>query len=252
MIQREDVGEVAVLRMAHGKVQALDLELLEALEAALDEVEAGPRGALVLTGSGSSFSAGVDLFRLLEPDPDYRPRFLAALSSALRRLFLFPRPVVAAVNGHAIAGGLVLVCACDLRLVARGSARLGVPELSVGVPFPALVLEILRSATPPAQLPELLYRGRVVGVDEALERGLVDELVETEALLARALERARELAALPPQAFALAKHQLRLPALDRLERHGAALDAEVARQWGESASLERIRAWLDRKVGRSG
>jgi enoyl-CoA hydratase len=252
MIHREDHEDVTVLRMEDGKVQALDLELVEALDAALEQVERGPGAAVVLTGTGSSFSAGVDLFRLLEHEGDYARRFLVALGSALRHLFCLPRPVVAAINGHAIAGGLVLACACDLRLAALGKGRLGVPELVVGLPFPALALEIVRFATPRAHVQELVYRGLRLTVEEALARGVVDEGVESEALLPRALERARELGALPPQAFALAKRQLRLPALELLDRHGGELDEEVLRQWRAPATQERIRAYLERTVGRSG
>jgi enoyl-CoA hydratase len=251
MIHREDQDELAVLRMGDGKVQALDLELVEALDAALEEVEREGRPAVVLTGTGASFSAGVDLYRLLEEGEPYVRRFLEALALALRRLFLLPRPVVAAINGHAIAGGLVLACACDLRLLARGNGRLGVPELAVGLPFPALALEILRFATPREHVQELVYRGARLDGEAALERGLVDEHVDPEALLPLALERARELAQLPPDAFALAKRQLRLPALERLDRHGPALDEEVLRQWAAPAAVERIAAYLDRTVGRS-
>jgi enoyl-CoA hydratase len=250
MIHREDLDEVAVLRMADGKVQALDLELVEALESALDAVDRDDRAAVVLTGTGASFSAGVDLFRLVEGGEPYVRRFLEALSSVLRRLFLLPRPVIAAVNGHAIAGGLVLVCACDLRLLARGNGRLGVPELAVGLPFPALALEIVRFAAPRAHVQQLVYRGLRLDADAALAHGLVDEQVDPDALLPLALERARELARLPSDAFALAKRQLRLPALELLDRHGPALDEEVLRQWCAPAASERIGAYLDRTVGR--
>lgn len=250
MIHREDEGEVAVLRMEHGKVQALDVELVEALERALDELEAGPARAVVLTGSGSSFSAGVDLFRVLDEGQPYVERFLDSLSAMLRRLFLFPRPVVAAVNGHAIAGGLVLVCACDLRVMARGNGRLGVPELLVGVPFPAIALEVMRFATPPEHLQDLVYRGRRADVDEALARGLVDDAVEPERLLGRALAAARELGALEPAAFGLAKRQLRLPALELVERHGPSLDDEVLHAWSAPATAAAIRRYLDATLRR--
>ena len=135
-----DDGDVAVLRMQDGKVQALDLELVEALAATLDELAAADPAAVVLTGSGSSFSAGVDLFRVVEGGRDYIEPFLVGLDRCLRGLFTFPRPVVAAINGHAIAGGMVLACACDERLLARGNARLAIPELLVGVAFPAAAL----------------------------------------------------------------------------------------------------------------
>jgi len=104
MIERETSGQVVVLRMAHGKVNALDLDLLTALTGTLDELAAdGP--PLVLTGRGTAFSAGVDLRRIVgEPrqDPD---AYLRALARTFRTLFGYPGPTVAAVNGHAIAGG---------------------------------------------------------------------------------------------------------------------------------------------------
>ncbi len=251
MIRREDQGEIAVLRMEHGKVQALDLELVVAIEQALDEIERGPARALVLTGTGTVFSAGVDLYRVIEEGSGYIERFLAALSSAFRRLFEFQRPAVAAVNGHAIAGGMILSCACDRRLMARGNGRIGVPELQVGVPFPAAPLEIVRTAVPSERLEPLIYRGKRATVDEALAWGLIDEATDPERLLPRALDAARELAALPPAAFALVKKLLRQPALDRLERHGQAHDAEVLRQWTSPQTAEAIRSYLERTVGRS-
>src|SRR6266852_3631054 len=121
MIERQDDDGIVTLRLAHGKASALDAELLEALEQSLDEVGRSDARAVVLTGSGSIFSAGVDLFRLLNEGAPYVGRFFPLLVSAIRRLFLFPRPVVAAANGHAIAGGCILVAACDYRLMAAGN-----------------------------------------------------------------------------------------------------------------------------------
>src|SRR4051812_22503253 len=107
MIERTQQDGVLTLRLAHGKVSALDVELLDALLRELDGVAEDVR-ALVLTGTGSIFSAGVDLFRLTRDGADYVRRFLPLLSRFFRALFAFPRPVVGAVNGHAIAGGCVI------------------------------------------------------------------------------------------------------------------------------------------------
>jgi len=202
MIHREDRDGVAVLRMEHGKAQAMDLELLDALEEAVQELE-GARpspDAVVLTGTGSIFSAGVDLFRVLDGRAAYLDAFLPALSRALKRLFVFSRPVVAAVNGHAIAGGCILACACDLKVMAEGDGRIGVPELRVGVPFPVAPLEILRFAVPPQHLQKLAYLGRTYGAAEALTWGLVDELAPAGELLDRAVAAARQLGIEPGQA----------------------------------------------------
>ena len=106
MIHREDSGDVAVLAMEHGKANAIDVDLFADLDRSLDEVEGSAARALVLTGRGPMFSAGVNLFRVLEEGAPYLEVFLPRLSASVRRLFASPLPVVAAINGHAIAGTL--------------------------------------------------------------------------------------------------------------------------------------------------
>lgn len=250
MIHREDRGPIAVLRMAHGKANALDSELLEALDRGFRELEDARPDALVLTGTGSIFSAGVDLFRVLDGGAAYLASFLPVLSRAVRRLFAFPRPVVAAVNGHAIAGGCILACACDLKVMAEGEGRIGVPELRVGVPFPVAPLEVLRFAVPPQHLQELAYAGRTYGAAEAHEWGLIDELVPPEAVLDRALEAAGRLAAIPRESFEFTKAQLRRPALERIDALHDELDPRVAAQWARPEVREHIREYVARTIGK--
>jgi enoyl-CoA hydratase len=247
MLAIERRGEVAVLRLEHGKANALDLELLAGLAARLDEIEGSAARALVLTGRGAIFSAGVDLFRLLDGGSGYLERFLPALDAALLRLFTFPRPAVAAVNGHAIAGGCILALACDHRLLADGPGRIGVPELLVGVPFPALPLEIVRAALPAHRAQEAIVTGRTYPAGEALARGFADELVPAEGLLDRACEVAAALGAVPQEAYALTKRQLRRPVLERA-RAAADQAGEVAQVWAAESTHRTIRAYLDRTI----
>jgi enoyl-CoA hydratase len=251
MILREDDSDVAVLTLSHGKVHALDLELLQALEERLGEVECSPARAVVLTGSGGIFSAGVNLVRLLEGGAAYLRDFLPVLTTAMSRLFFFPKPVVAAVSGHAIAGGCVLAAACDHRIMARGPGRIGVTELLVGVPFPAIALEIMRFALPPHQAQEALYTGRTWGVDEALRRGFVDEVVEAPLLLERARAVAGALGALPPATFRLTKEQLRQPARERWEASRARIDAEVGPIWTGPEARAAIETYVRQTLGKS-
>ena len=168
MINREDSESIAVIRMAHGKVSALDALFCDALVKEITEVARGPARALVLTGTGSSFSAGVDLFQALEGGADYLIRFLPAMETFFRTLLTFPKPAVAAVNGHAIAGGCIIAAACDHRIMVNGTGRIGVPELAVGVPFPTLPFEIVGARVPQARFRDLVYSGRVVLPPEAL------------------------------------------------------------------------------------
>ncbi|MGB6311969.1 MAG: enoyl-CoA hydratase/isomerase family protein, partial [Pseudolabrys sp.] len=159
MIKSETAEGIAVLTLTHGKANALDIELCDGLAARFQELRLSDAKAVVLTGQGKIFSAGVDLKRLSSEDADYIRRFLPALHRLYEAVFFHPKPVVAAINGHAIAGGCVLACCADRRIMAREAGRIGVTEILVGVPFPSLAFEIVRFAVPPRYLPEFTLSG---------------------------------------------------------------------------------------------
>lgn len=183
MIVRSQSEGVLTLRLAHGKASALDIELLEGLLHELDSIPEDVR-ALVLTGTGSIFSAGVDLFRVIREGADYVAHFLPLLSQCLRTLLAFPRPVVAAVNGHAIGGRPFSNRGPGDRPLCRCSS----------------------------EMQSLIYTGRTLSAQEALGEGLVDELVAPGDLLGRAQEIAQQLALIPPQTYSLTKEYLRVGA----------------------------------------
>lgn len=235
--------------MAHGKVSAMDIALGEALTSEIAAAHDSSVRAIVITGTGSSFSAGVDLFQVVNGGTGYVERFLPVLDAMLRDVLTMPKPVVAAVNGHAIAGGCILAAACDHRVMAEGNGRIGVPELVVGVPFPALAFEILASRVPVAALRSLVYSGRTVQVDEGLVTGLVDEKSPADLLVGRACAVAHQLAAIPAEAFALTKLALYTPILERV-RQMADVNAQVVHSWMRPETYETIRAYLERTVGK--
>ena len=246
MIHREDRDGIAVLRIEHGKANILDLELCDAVGRAFEE--AGDARAVVLTGTGRIFSAGVDLFRVLEGGRSYIDAFVPAMCRAFERIFVHPAPVVTAANGHAIAGGCLLVAAADLRLMAHGAARIGIPELQVGVPFPPIALEIMRFATPPQHFQSIVYRADTHEPSAALELGLLDEIVAPDTLLDRALAAAERLASVHRETFAITKRELRRPAVVRVRALEQTVAREVHERWLEPETLERIRDYLDRTL----
>ena len=248
MIVREERDGIRILRMAHGKANALDIELLRALRDELAALEEPSVKAGVLTGSGSIFGAGVDLKRVVEGGAPYVREFLPALEAALHAAWIVSKPLVAAVNGHAIAGGYILACACDRRILAEGAGRVGLPELHVGVPFPTLVMEILRACVPPPRLQELLLCGGTFPPVQALASGLVDEVVAPDALLDSAVAAASRLAQLSAAAYATTKRNLRRPALDAWQARGAGGDAEIVAQWCSDETLGAIRAFVERTL----
>jgi enoyl-CoA hydratase len=241
MIETTYQDGVAVLTMRHGKVNALDTELCQALCGALDQA-ADRALAVVLTGTGTVFSAGVDLHRAVAGRDEYLTGFLPELRRVFTSVATFELPMVAAVNGHAIAGGYILAAAADWILMAEGPGRAGVTELPVGVPFPAIALELLRMRTGDAPARPLIIDGATFQAGPALARHLIDEAVTAGDLASRSLAVARRLAGLGP-AFRLTKRQLRLLPLARAQEL-AVLDADVDAAWKAPATLDRIRSYM--------
>lgn len=249
MIEHELAGDILTLRLAHGKASALDLELCQALTEAIGTAAEEPTiDALILTGTGKIFSAGVDLPRLVEGGSEYAEPFLEALDACLQALFVFPKPAVAAINGHAIAGGAILAFACDYRIMSGG--RIGVPELLVGLPFPPLAAEIVRFGIPPHHLRSTILFGETLDFDKALAIGMVDETVGIDFLMTRAKEVAMRLADVAPEAFRITKRQMREPYLHNAAHVATTYIDEIDALWSAKESHERILDYLAKTIGK--
>jgi enoyl-CoA hydratase len=226
---REDVEGVALIRFDRPPVNAIDLAVTEELGALARALERAPPKALVLTGTGAAFSAGLDLKAVPAYAPPERKALVLSINRMVRRIYGLPCPTVAALNGHAMAGGLVMALACDLRVAAAGAAKLALSEVNVGIPFPLGPLLVVNDIASGAARRDLALFGRVFDPEGARQAGLVDEVVPPERLLARAAERARELASL--RGYAAIKAQLRAAALAELDRADAAEDDPIFKLW---------------------
>jgi enoyl-CoA hydratase len=206
--------DITVVTLDRPPANALDPSLLTAGAETVDQLLADPPGAVVLTGSGAFFSGGADL-RLV---PELSPEDQAALTRTFNRMFSgwyqLPRPVVAAVNGHAVAGGLVLALCADYRVVGR-SGRFGLTEVKVGIPFPSAAMAIVQGELVAPVVRRLVLRGELFDSSTAMELDLFDEQVEDDQVLDRAIEVARELSSLPRSTYEIVKKRLRIDALDR-------------------------------------
>ena len=252
MIDLEHRGDIAVLTMRHGKANAMDGTFCDDLIKRLDELRTSPARAIVITGQGKIFSAGVDLVRALDGGPDYFRHFLPPLRRAFEEVFFYEKPIVVAVNGHAIAGGCVLTCTADQRLMAQGDGRIGITELLVGVPFPVIALEIMRFAATPQHFQRIVTSGATFAPGEAVGLGLIDEVVPPEALLDRAVAAAAKLAALGAEAFALTKRQMRQAVRERLDKDGPRFDPAVDAIWYAPETAARIRDYVARTFKKMG
>lgn len=204
-IERE--GPVALLRMENGKANAMSPTLLERLEGLLGQL--GDARAAVITGQGTAFSAGLDLPTLTDMDRSAMRAFIRRFEVVMMRIFELPIPLIAAMNGHAVAGGCVLALQADIRMAADRDSKIGLNETQIGIGLPAAVVETLRWQVPGSSLAPIALEGRLWSPREALQLGLVHEVVPEAELMPRAMQRAAALAALPPAGLRMVKESLR-------------------------------------------
>jgi len=229
--------DVATLRIEGGKANAMTPELLDTIERTVDDFERSPARAAVLTGYDKYFSAGLALPALVDLDRPAMKAFIERFSRAMVRVFRCEKPIVAAINGHAIAGGCVLALMCDVRvIVADDTVRIGLNETQLGIGLPAIVLEPLRAQVPASSLVQLAIGGALVSPREALALGLVHEVGgDAHAIAAR-------YAAVPPAAAAQVKRGLRAPVLELVERTAARETEAWLDTWFTADAQERLHA----------
>lgn len=209
-ISYEPRDAVAVLAMDDGKVNAMAMPFFDDLNAALDRAERDKPKAVVITGRTGAFSAGLNLKVLPTLPPDELARTLQTFGRTLVRWYTFPIPTVAAVTGHAIAGGAFLMMACDLRYVAEGPWKIHANEVAIGLVLPTWAMTIAESAIPPRFHTEALLHARPYLPEEAYERHIIHGVVRpAERVLDVALEAAAPLAALDQASYAASKRRQR-------------------------------------------
>lgn len=218
-----------VVTIDRAPLNALDFETIVTLRRTFaDLANHPPASGVVLTGAGErAFSAGVDTRAFAAYDRDRRRAMVLEITAMTAELLAIPCPVVAAINGHALGGGFVLMLACDLRLAVHSEvARFGLTEAQAGVPFPAGPAEIIRSELPPALLRRWPLSSEVVSASTLLENDIVDALHPAGDLVDQAVKRAAELAAQP--AFVAVKRQVRGPLAERVVAAAAKDDPFLA------------------------
>src|SRR4051812_9115898 len=204
----EQHGDVALVRIDRPPANAMDLELLRAGNDVRERLEAERPGAVVLTGRDGFFSAGVDLKLAPTLGLDEQGEMVAGINRLFAGWYSFPGPVVCAVNGYAIAGGLILALCADYRVCAT-EGRLGLTELRAGIPYPAAAMVAVRRELPTRAARLLVLEADLIDPQRAHELGVVDELAEPGDVLDRAFAIAAERAALPRDAYERVKRQLR-------------------------------------------
>jgi len=210
-ISSERDGSVAVVTMARGKANALNEPMVDELNQAIaDAASDGSVRAVVLAGSGARFfSGGFDVAEVFAYDRHRMTEFFGRFIDLYEATYHMSKPVVAAVTGHAYAGGAILAVACDFRVMAEGEFGFAVNEINLGFMLPSGMIRMVIDAVGFRQGFEMLLTGRSISPATALQIGLAVEIAKSESVVERALDHARTLAEKPPSAFAGVKRSLR-------------------------------------------
>jgi len=233
---------VTTLTLTRGKVNAMNEEMVDQLLGTFHRLSADTdTRALILTGQGSFFSFGLDVPELYGYSPPDFTRFLTKFTDLYRNMFEFPKPLIAAINGHAVAGGFMIATPCDYRVMATGKAKISLNEITFGSAVFAGSLEILKCVTGHRNAETIALGGKMYSAEEARALGLIDEAYAPEAVLPRAQAVATELAARDAVAYATDKKLLRGPITEQIRRSEADSIRRFVEIWYSPSTREKTK-----------
>ena len=216
-------GDVAIIEFDDGKANALSHDAIEAIIEAFGETE--DAGAVVLVGRPERFSAGFDL-KVMQAGPDSAQGLLRRGVDLFLRMYMYPRPVVAACTGHAIAAGAILLMCSDLRVGPKGDYQIGLPEVTIGMSLPVFATELARDRLSKRHYTRATALGTVYDPESACDVGFLDEVVELDQVTATAIERAGSLTTVGKAGLAATRVSARSGVADTIQQ---SLDGDLGR-----------------------
>ncbi len=236
-------NHITIAKLTHGVTNAINLELVNELSEALKEIKEDPEThGLVLTSANEKFfSIGLDIPWLFPLSQEDFTAFYKAFNRLCIDLFIFPKPTVAAITGHAIAGGCILALCCDYRFIAGGKKLMGLNEIKLGVPVPYPADCILRRLVGNRIARDVMDAGEFYQGERLLQMGIVDEVLPIEKVLARSIEKAGSLSASSPEAFALIKRNRTEPIEEEILVHLDEREQRFVECWYSHEARERLK-----------
>jgi enoyl-CoA hydratase/carnithine racemase len=243
LVSLENREGVVVAEMRHGVTNAIGPQLVQALErAVLQAADDAAAGALVLTSANDKFfSIGFDIPRLIDLPKEGFLEFFTAFSRLTVALYTLPKPTVAAISGHATAGGCILALCCDYRLISEGRKLMGLNEIRLGVPVPFAADCILRGLVGQRLARGITDGGEFHSPEQGLALGLVDRVVPADDLIAQCLFQARALAEMPGRAFPAIKANRVAPVCAEIEAGLHQKDLEFVESWYSPETRRRLK-----------
>jgi enoyl-CoA hydratase/carnithine racemase len=249
-LETSAAGGLATVRLNRKHGNAINLDLVDELTATFRKLDLdGDIRGVQLAAAGKLFSPGLDLQELIELKRPDMERFLERFNACILSLYTFSKPLVAAIHGHAVAGGCVLTLTADWR-VLQHEKMIGLNEIRVGVPFPYGVAMILRESVPQRHLEEIALYGRNYRGEEAVQVGLVHEAHAAEGFEGHCAARLEALASKDAAAFTITKRYLRSPTVGRIMADEARLASDFLDRWYSPSTRGKVQAIVDELKGR--
>jgi 3,2-trans-enoyl-CoA isomerase len=225
-------GGIATVTLNRGKVNALNESTVEEIRNSFETLENNQDvRAIIFTGHGKFFSFGFDIPEFLSYSKNEFIRYLEKFTSLCTYLFLYPKPIIAALNGHAIAGGCMLATTCDYRLMVSDNAKISLNEINFGSSVFASSVDILRFCVGSINAQRVLYSGAMFSAEEAKRLALIDKIISQDELMEKTQDVAEDFARKDSAAFRSMKQLLRKPVADEIAQREKASIREFVDIW---------------------
>lgn len=220
-IRTEDRASVALVQLNRDVTNPIDLQLIQQLTETLrgKKDDSKVRSVVLCSSNNKFFSIGFNIPRLFELTPKEFQEFYQAFNHTCIELYTFPKPTVAAVTGHAIAGGCLLALCCDYRIIARGRKLMGLNEAKLGVPVPYPGDRILRDLVGARYAREISEFGEFYRPEDSVRMGMVDRVVPVADVIPKSIEKAKTIGELPHRAFQIIKSNRVEPVETQIQKH---------------------------------
>lgn len=244
----EQHDAIAVVKLNRSVTNAINLQLIGELADSLQAVQRDPavRGLVLSSASDKFFSIGLDIPTLFDLTRQDFTAFCLAYSRVCLDLYTLLKPTVAALTGHATAGGCIVALCCDYRFIAQGRKLIGLNEIKLGVPVPYLADCILRQLVGVRNARDIMDTGEFYTPEQSLALGMVDKVLPLDQLLPQSIDKAATLGALPPEAFAIIKRNR----IEAVEQELVAHEEEQVRSFVECWYLDQTRERLKEAIKR--
>jgi len=234
--------KIATITLNRPKVNALNDQLIDELKVAFQNAESDQNvNAVILTGEGSFFSFGFDVPGFMSYSKDAFQCYVEKYSDMVKEIFMFPKPIIAALNGHTVAGGSVLALACDYRIMISGKAKIALNEMTFGSTLFSCVTETLRYAVGSKESEQIIYTGKMHSAEEALALGLVDAIANEDEFPQVISEKAQDFAGKDLAAFRSIKQLLKSETLRNIELEEGKTISEFVDIWYSESTRENLK-----------